>query len=70
MIVILTVAFGALGIYQIPKMVKKKYWTDLGVFCILFALGYTLCLLEVLDIPYPNFPSIIEPILDALNLHY
>lgn len=70
MIFLITGAFIILGLFQIPKLVKKKHWSDLAVFCALFAIAYGLCMMLALDIEIISPAEAVESVLNALNIHY
>ena len=70
MIILVTGAFILLGVYQIPKLIKKKHWNDLIVFCGLTLVAYILCAMLALGITIPSPAKAIENVWNALNLHY
>ncbi|MFZ5975669.1 MAG: hypothetical protein ACOYU3_09780 [Bacillota bacterium] len=70
MIILITLAFIMYAVYQIPRLVKKKHWSDLAVFCGLFAIAYGLCMMLALGIEITSPAKAVEGILNALNLHY
>jgi putative effector of murein hydrolase len=70
MIIAVAAAFLALALYQIPRLVKKKYWSDLVVFCVLLAAGCLLSLMLAAGIPIPSPSKGVKALLEALELHY
>jgi len=70
MIIAVVIAFVLYGIYQIPRIVKKKHWSDLIVFSFFFAAAFLLSAMFSLGIEIPSPYKAVEGLLNALNLHY
>lgn len=70
MIIAVVIIFILYGLYQIPRIVKKKHWSDLVVFCFFFAAAFILCAMLALKIEIPSPSKAVEGLLNALNLHY
>lgn len=54
MIILLILMFGALGLIDIPQLVKNMRWRELAVYSVLMALAFTLILLRMLNVDVPN----------------
>jgi hypothetical protein len=54
MIFLLILMFGALGLVDVPQLVKGRRWWELAVYAVLMALAFTLILLRALDVDVPN----------------
>lgn len=54
MIILLILAFGILGLIDIPQLVKNRRWRELAVYSVLMALAFTLILLRMLNVDVPN----------------
>lgn len=54
MIILLILMFGALGLIDIPQLVKNRRWRELAVYSVLMALAFTLILLRMLNVDVPN----------------
>lgn len=70
MIIIVCFAFLLIAAFQIPRLVKRKEWKDLTVFCLFLFTGFVLNLLLVLGVEIPSPTLAIEAFLDMLGLHF
>lgn len=70
MVILITAAFVLLAVYQVPKLIKRKHWSDLTVFGVLALTAYALCVALALGIEITSPAEAIKDALNALNLHY
>ena len=54
MILLLIIAFAILIPIDLPGLIRKKHWRELAVFSVLILIGFSICLLQILDIQVPN----------------
>lgn len=71
MIILLILGFLVIVFFEIPDLIRKKYWRELAVFSVLLVAAFILALLQTagVDIPSP-FTVIIYLIRDILHLNY
>ncbi len=55
---LIVLAFGAIALFQLPRLIKEKLWKDVWVVSSFLVIGLTLALLESfgVDIPMPQLP--------------
>lgn len=53
-IVYVIFAFAVLILYEVPRLVKKKYWRELIAFSVLMAIAFAVSVLQVQDIDFYN----------------
>lgn len=70
MIALVVVVFVFYGLYQIPRIVQRRQWNELVVFCLFFGAGFLLSAMLALGIAMPSPSEAVEGFLNALNLHY
>ncbi|WP_227762189.1 hypothetical protein [Zhaonella formicivorans] len=59
-IVWLVLAFIAMALLEVPRLLKNKSYKELTVFAVFWCFSFTLALLEVLGIRLPNPSKGIE----------
>lgn len=52
--ILLIIAFLIVGILEVPKLIKQKYWKELIVFSVIFLFTFAFSLLQVLGIKIPK----------------
>ncbi|AHF09461.1 hypothetical protein DEHRE_04720 [Dehalobacter restrictus DSM 9455] len=71
MIFLLTIAFVAIGLFEIPALVRNKHWRELAVFSVFFVLAFILALLQAADVKIPSPVKGMEYLFkDILKLSY
>jgi hypothetical protein len=71
MIFLIVLIFSTVAVFQIPPLVKQKYWRELAVFSILHATALVLSLLYVSGVPIPSpMPFLKYVIQDVLHIKY
>jgi hypothetical protein len=70
MIILLVLVYIVIGLFQIPNLIKKKYWRDLAAFSCFIIAAFALSLLYSLDINIPSPFIAVHYVLDALHMHY
>jgi uncharacterized membrane protein len=72
-VIVLIAVFIVIGLFEVPKILKKRLWRELLVFSLLLILGFTLSALIALDVPLPSpvkgIRSLMNPILRLLGIH-
>ena len=72
-VILLIAVFTVIGLFEVPKILKKGLWRELLVFSSLLILGFTLSALIALDVPLPSpvkgIRSLMNPILRLLGIH-
>ena len=54
MIFLLIAAFVILILYEVPGLIRNKYWKELAVFSFLIAIAFFISVMGILRIPIPN----------------
>jgi hypothetical protein len=54
MIFLLIAVFTGIVLYEVPGLIRNKYWYELGVFSFLLAIAFVISLLYSLNIKVPN----------------
>lgn len=67
-VLVLILAFIGIALVEIPGLVRKKWWGEFAAFCVLLAIGFTLCLLQTIDVKVPNPDKGIEFLIKLLPL--
>ncbi|WP_071392983.1 hypothetical protein [Bacillus tuaregi] len=57
----------AVSSYEVPRLVKRKYWRDLIVFSIFMSVGITLNILLNLNVEIPNPTNILLKICTPIH---
>lgn len=71
MIILLFVVFTIIALFDVPKLMKSKYWKGLTVYSIFFLTAFILAFLLVLGVNIPSVMLGIEYFIkDILHLHY
>lgn len=70
MIIFLIIIYIMLALFQVPDLIKKKHWRELGVFSFFLVFSFVLSLLYSLDAKIPSPAKGVQYILDILHLHY
>lgn len=72
-VILLIAVFIVIGLFEVPKILKKGLWRELLVFSSLLILGFTLSVLIALEVPLPSpvkgIRSLMNPILRLLGIH-
>ncbi|AFQ43430.1 hypothetical protein [Desulfosporosinus meridiei] len=71
MLLLLISAFLGVVLYEVPNLIRNKYWRELVVFSVLFSLTFMLALLQTLGFQIPS-PAIGVDYLveDILHINY
>jgi putative effector of murein hydrolase len=54
MIFLLIAVFIGLILYEVPGLIRNKYWRELAAFSILISIAFGISLLQTLKIEIPN----------------
>lgn len=66
-IFVLLLVFSAIGLYEIPGLMRKKEWPELITSSVLLAIGFTLSFLQVIGVDVPNPNKGIEYLIKLLT---
>jgi hypothetical protein len=66
-VVLLVLGFMIMIMLEVPGLVKKKAWRELGAFSFFLLLGFTLALPQVLGIEVPNPSDALEALFKPLS---
>ena len=53
-VIALVLALAAVCLYEIPSLVRQKYWRELAAFLCTAGLAFTLALLMLIGVETPN----------------
>ncbi|NBJ15499.1 MAG: hypothetical protein FNP40_07960 [Dehalobacter sp. 4CP] len=71
MIFLLTITFVAIGLFEVPALVRNKHWRELTVFSAFFVFAFILAILQAVDVNIPNPIKGIEYLIrDILKMSY
>lgn len=71
MIFLLIIIFISITFYEVPEMIKNKYWRELKIFSIFLIIAFILSLFYILGMPIPNPVKGMEFVVkDLLHLNY
>lgn len=71
MIALLTIVFISIAFLEIPPLIKKKYWYDLGVFLFFLSIAGIISLLTALDINIPSPTGwVVHLLREILHISY
>jgi hypothetical protein len=60
---LLILLFSGIILIEVPGLIRKKMWRELTVFSLILALGFSLCLGQLIGLNLPNPSRIIANIL-------
>lgn len=66
MILLLVLAYLAMILFEVPGLIRKKYWRELVAFSVLLLLAFTISLLQVLGVKIPNPNEAITTLVEAV----
>ena len=71
MIFLLIIVFIGIALFEIPGLIRKKYWRELTVFSIFLLLAFILSLLQAIGTKIPSPMKGIQYLVkDILHLNY
>lgn len=71
MIFLLITAFTGIALFEVPGLIRKKYWRELVVFAFFLLVAFILTLLQTLGIRLLPLLRVLEYIFkDLLHLSY
>lgn len=71
MIFLLVIFFIGIILFEVPNMIKNKYWRELTVFSVFLTAAFILCILYIMNLPIPNPAAGLEYVVkDILHLNY
>jgi len=65
-LLLLILTFIIILIFELPGLIRKKYWKDLTVFLALLIIAFVLSLLQTIGIIIPSPAKYIETIINNL----
>jgi hypothetical protein len=70
-ILLLITAFAGVALFEVPGLIRKRYWRELGVFAFFMLVAFVLTLLLTLGIRLIPLLRILEYVFkDLLHLSY
>ena len=63
MIVLLLIGFAMLALWQIPGLVRKRWWRELICFAVLWFMGFIFSVMVSMGINLPPISTIINKLL-------
>lgn len=66
MIFLLIAVFVCIILYEVPQLIRNKYWKELAVFSFLLSIAFFISLMETLKIEIPNPVRDTQYIIKAL----
>lgn len=71
MIVLLTIAFLGVVLFEVPDLIRKKHWRELIAFSVFLSLAFGLAVLQIFGVKIPSpIRGIVYLIKDVLHLSY
>jgi hypothetical protein len=71
MIFLLIAAFIGIILFEVPDLIRNKYWRELTIFSFLLCLAFVHILLQILNVKMPNPASDIAYFVsDMFHLRY
>ena len=71
MIFLLIIVFIGIAFFEVPELIRKKYWRELTAFSFFFLLAFILSLLQTIDVKIPSPMKGIQYLIkDILHLNY
>ncbi|MDD5017849.1 MAG: hypothetical protein PHO15_07115 [Eubacteriales bacterium] len=70
MIILLIIAFAAIGLVEVRSLIHKKYWRELICFCVFFAFSFVICILQASGVKLPSPTQGIRTFLQTIHLHF
>ena len=71
MIFLLITAFIGIVLFEVPDLLRKKYWRELAFFSVFLFLGFILSLLQNIGVKLPDPNKGIQYFFkEILNLYY
>lgn len=67
-VLILILVFTGIALIEALGLFRKKQWGEFAAFCILLTIGFTLSLLQTIDVKVPNPNKGIEFLIKLLPL--
>ncbi len=64
--VLLIIAFIIIILFEVPPLIKKKYWRELIAFSLFLGFGFFLSLLLVLGVDIPSPAKEIEGVIKMI----
>ncbi|MDT3698026.1 MAG: hypothetical protein RO469_01250 [Thermincola sp.] len=71
MIFLLITVFTGIALFEVPRLIRKKYWRELGVFAFFLLAAFMLTMLQTLGIRFPPLLKVLAYVFkDLLHLSY
>ncbi|MDD5017851.1 MAG: hypothetical protein PHO15_07125 [Eubacteriales bacterium] len=68
--IIVILAFSAMVVWQMPKLIKERRWRELKYFSIFLFVGFVLNVLLAMGVELPDPTKGIQIFFDTIKLHY
>ena len=66
-ILMVIIIFAVIIYFQVPPLAKKKLWGELAVYLVILSIGFTLSLLQMMDVKIPNPNDGITYIINSIK---
>lgn len=60
MVILLIATFLGMAALELPGLISRNLWRELGVFLLIWVMAFTFSLLLALDVDLPNLVEVIE----------
>lgn len=60
MLIVLIATFLGIAALEVPGLIKRNLWRELGVFLLVWVMAFTFSLLLALNVDLPNLVEVIE----------
>lgn len=71
MIFLLVCAFIGVILFEVPSLIRQKYWRELIVFSLLLAMAFAMSLLETIGVKIPSPAKGMDYLMEnILHLNY
>ncbi|HHZ16742.1 MAG TPA: hypothetical protein PLJ33_08270 [Peptococcaceae bacterium] len=63
---LLIVAFLAMILFEVPGLIRKKYWRELVAFAVLLLIAFIFSFLNVLGVKLPCLTAVITSVVNSV----
>lgn len=71
MIFLLIIIFIGITVFEVPELIKNRYWSELIAFLAFLTAAFVISLMYIMNLPIPNPMKGLEYLIkDVLHLNY
>lgn len=71
MIFLLIIIFIGITVFEVPELIKNRYWRELIAFLAFLTAAFVISLMYIMNLPIPNPMKGLEYLIkDVLHLNY